>query len=104
MQYELTAGNVNDCVTGYEMLQSINVTGKQVMADRGYDTDKILKYLEEQQAKIVLPSRKHRKVQRETDWWLFKERHLVECLFNKLKQYRRLATRYDKLACTFEAF
>ncbi|RKN61283.1 transposase [Paenibacillus ginsengarvi] len=43
-------------------------------------------------------------VQRKTDWWLFKERHLVECLFNKLKHNRRLATRYDKLSRTFVAF
>jgi len=60
--------------------------------------------LEEQQAHVVIPSCKHRIVQRTTDWWLFKERHLVECLFNKLKHNRRLATRYDKLARTFIAF
>ncbi|MEV2287408.1 transposase [Paenibacillus larvae] len=74
------------------------------MADRGYDTDKIIALLEDKQACSVIPSRKHRTVQRGTDWWLFKERHLVECLFNKLKHNRRLATRYDKLSCTFVAF
>ncbi|QJD88508.1 hypothetical protein HH215_35225 (plasmid) [Cohnella herbarum] len=52
----------------------------------------------------MIPSCKHRTVQRSTDWWLFKERYLVECLFNKLKHNRRLATRYDKLTCTFVAF
>ena len=64
----------------------------------------ILKLLDENQAQSVIPSRKHRKVQRNTDWWLYKERHLVECFFNNLKNYRRLETRYDKLSCTFKAF
>jgi transposase len=69
-----------------------------------YDIDKILTLLDDKQAISVIPSRKHRTVQRKTDWWLFKERHLVECLFNKLKHNRRLATRYDKLTRTFVAF
>ncbi len=104
LKYEVTAGNINDCVIGYEMLQNIDIEGKNVLADRGYDTNKIIALLEENHAHTVIPSCKHRLVQRDTDWWLFKERHLVECLFNKLKHYRRLATRYDKLTCTFTAF
>lgn len=86
------------------MLQKIDVEGKNVLADRGYDTNAIIDFLEENKACVVIPSRKHRLIQRSTDWWLYKERHLVECLFNKLKHYRRLATRYDKLVCTFLAF
>jgi transposase len=104
LTYEVTAGNINDCVTGYEMLQSFDVKEKNVIADRGYDTNAILNLLEEEQAHPVIPSRKHRSIQRPTDWWLYKERHLVECLFNKLKHNRRLATRYDKLSRTFVAF
>jgi transposase len=91
-------------VAGYEILQSLDIHGKNVLADRGYDMDKILALLDDKQANAVIPSRKHRTVQRKTDWWLFKERHLVECLFNKLKHNRRLATRYDKLSRTFVAF
>ncbi|TPH09258.1 hypothetical protein EGH09_22720 [Brevibacillus laterosporus] len=53
---------------------------------------------------MVIPSCKHRTVQRLTDGRLFKERHLVECLFNKLKHNRRLTTRYDKLPRTFVTF
>ncbi len=104
MRIELTAGNQHDCVKGYEMLQSMDLSGKTVLADRGYDMNNILNLIQEQQATAVIPSRKHRKVQRKCDWWLYKERHLVECFFNKLKHYRRLATRYDKLSCTFAAF
>ncbi|GAC40764.1 transposase and inactivated derivative [Paenibacillus popilliae ATCC 14706] len=94
----MTAGNCHDCIKGYEVLQDMNLTGKTVIADRGYDMNNILELIKEQQATAVIPSRKHRKVQRKCDWWLYKEPHLVECLFNKLKHYRRLATRYDKLA------
>lgn len=104
LRFEVTAGNINDCVVGYEILRSLDIEGKNVLADRGYDTDSIINLLIEKQANAVIPSRKHRKVQRSTDWWLFKERHLVECLFNKLKHNRRLATRFDKLTCTFVAF
>ncbi|CAH8710053.1 IS5 family transposase, partial [Paenibacillus thiaminolyticus] len=104
LRFELTAGNCHDCVKGYEMLQDMDLTGKTVIADRGYDMNRILELIEKQHATAVIPSRKHRKIQRTCDWWLYKERHLVECLFNKLKHYRRLATRYDKLTCTFAAF
>lgn len=104
LKFELTAGNVNDCVTGYEMLSQMELTGKNVMADRGYDTNKIVELLREKQAITVIPSKKNRLVQRDCDWWLYKERHLVECFFNKIKHYRRLATRFDKLSCTFSAF
>lgn len=86
------------------MLKELDVKGKNVLADIGYDTDKIIALLNEKQANSVIRSRKHRTVQRSTDWWLFKERHLVECLFQKLKHNRRLATRYDKLSRTFVAF
>ncbi|THF75374.1 IS5 family transposase [Cohnella fermenti] len=104
LQFEVTAGNINDCVVGYEILLTLDLKGQNVLADRGYDTDKIIELLDEKQSNAVIPSRKHRTVQRTTDWYLFKERHLVECLFNKLKHNRRLATRYDKLARTFMAF
>jgi hypothetical protein len=43
LKYEFTAGNINDCVTGYEMLQYMDIEGKNVLADRGYDTNKILR-------------------------------------------------------------
>lgn len=85
------------------MLQDMDLAGKTVIADRGYDMSNILELIEKQQAIAVIPSRRLRKVQQKCDWWLYKERHLVECLFNKLKHYRRLVTRYDKLTCTFAA-
>jgi transposase len=71
LQYEVTADNINDCVVGYKILQSLDIEGKNVLADRGYDTDKIIALLEEKQVNSVIPRRKNRTVQRSTDWWLF---------------------------------
>jgi len=50
---------------------------------------------------MLKPMRRHERTQRKTDWWLYKERHLLENLFLKLKNYRRFATRYEKLASSF---
>lgn len=52
------------CVTGYEILKKMDVKGKKVMADREYDTDKIIALLEEKQANLIIPIRKHRTIQR----------------------------------------
>lgn len=86
------------------MLKQMDVTNKQVLADRAYDTNRIRRLLEEQAAISVIPSKKNRREPLEWDKEIYKERHLIECFFNKTKHYRRLATRYDKLACTFTAF
>lgn len=73
------------------------------LADKGYDADALVATLEERGIKPVIPPKANRKVQRETDFALYRERNLVERFFGNLKQYRALATRYDKLANTFLA-
>ena len=55
-------------------------------------------------AEPTIPSKKNAKFERHCDWWLYKERHLVEKLFLKLKGFRRIATRYDKYAFTYLGF
>ena len=60
--------------------------------------------IEEQDARHTIPPKVNRTYQRRCDWWLYKERHLVECFFNKLQHFRRVATRYDKLTESFFAF
>ena len=51
--------------------------------------------------KAVIPPKSNRKEQRDCDYWHYKERHVVECLFGKLKYFRRIATRYEKKAVNF---
>ena len=86
------------------MLTQIDLSNREVLADRAYDTDAIRTLLSEQKAVVVIPSKKNRRVKHAYDLTVYKERHLVECLFNKMKNYRRLATRYDKTASMFKAF
>lgn len=74
------------------------------IADKAYDSNEILKRAENTQAKAVIPPTAQRKVQREYDKVLYKERNQIERLFNRLKQFRHIATRYDKTARNYLAF
>jgi transposase len=70
------------------------------IGDKGYDSDALIEKLEERGITPVIPPKANRKDPRETDFVLYCERNLVERFFNALKQYRGIATRYDKLANT----
>ena len=97
----LTADNVNDTVPAGELLADLSAD--KLLADRAYDSDAVLEQARQQKMEEVILSRKCRRLQREYDVHVYKERHLVECFFTKLKSFRRIATRYDKLAATFQA-
>jgi transposase len=76
---------------------------EHVIADKAYDTDKIRAYLSFR-TDAVIPSLSTRREPPPYDEHLYKERHLVECFINKIKHFRRVATRYDKTAVAFLAF
>lgn len=86
-QHDIT--QAEDLIAGYEF--------ERVIADRSYDADHFLQKVADREAQAVIPPRKNRKEQREYDKHLYKERHLVECFFNKIKHYRRLFSRFEKL-------
>lgn len=69
-----------------------------VIADKGYDSDAFVAYVEAREAEAVIPSRRNRKEQRQIDANLYADRNKVERFFNRLKHYRRIATRYEKTA------
>ena len=73
------------------------------LADKAYDADALIETLEERGIIPVIPSKANRLVQRKTDFALYCERNLIERFFCKLKGFRAIATRYDKLASTFLA-
>ena len=75
-----------------------------VIADKGYDADELVKTIIEQQAQAVIPPRSNRKEQREYDRHLYRERHLVECFINKIKHYRRVFSRFEKLSKNYLGF
>lgn len=86
------------------MLEELEIDGSAVLADRGYDSFDLIDYIFDAGAEPTIPSRKGAKFKRACDWWRYKERHLIEKLFLKLKAFRRIATRYDKLAHTYLGF
>jgi transposase len=73
------------------------------LADKAYDADALIETLVSRAITPVIPSKANRIEPRDTDFALYRERNLVERFFGKLKQYRAIATRYDKLANTFLA-
>ena len=75
-----------------------------IIADKGYDAEeRVLQPLTQAGKTAVIPPRANRKVQREYDKDLYRARHLIENFFCRLKQFRALATRYDKTARNFLA-
>jgi transposase len=75
-----------------------------VVADKGYDGSGLVQAIEERGAKAVIPSRSNAVKPRLIDWNLYKDRNKIERYFNKIKHYRRVATRFDKTAVSFLAF
>lgn len=100
----ISEGQRNDITYAIPLLEPIDIEESQVLADRGYDSTQLIDYIYEHGGEPTIPSRRGAKFERHCDWWLYKERHLVEKLFLKLKTYRHIATRYDKLACTYLGF
>ncbi len=76
-----------------------------VLADKGYDADYIVAAIGNNiSAEVVIPPKINRKVLRYYDKELYKQRNLIERLFNRIKNFRRVATRYDKTASSFLVF
>ena len=80
------------------------ITHAYVLADKAYDADALVQSLEARGCEVIIPSRKNRILTRDIDKHTYKERHLVENFFQKLKRPRRVGTRYEKLDCTFLSF
>jgi transposase len=103
LRFILSSGNRNDICLAKALLEPFDLQGKLIIADKGYDCVKLVRWIEGRGGIAVIPSRINSKNPRDTDWHIYKERHLVENLFMKLKNRRRFATRYDKLAASFFA-
>jgi len=75
-----------------------------VIADKGYDSRAVVELVEGSGAEAVIPTQANRAEQRDIDWEKYKDRNLAERFWSKAKQYRRVATRYEKKAANFLAF
>jgi len=74
-----------------------------LLADKAFDADWLLQDLDQRGATAVIPPKANRKIQREYDEEVYKWRHLVENYFAKIKEFRGIATRYDKTDCSYAA-
>lgn len=101
-RFHITGGHESDCKHAVEVLSGQNAA--VVLADKGYDTNEIVNTIEDMGSVAVIPPRSRRLKQRDYDRHLYKERNAIERMFNKMKQFRRVATRYDKLASSYMSF
>ncbi len=98
----LTVGQRADITQAEALL--LDYDPNAVLADRGYDADRLINLLVDAEVEVVIPAKKSRLTSRSIDENLYKDRNKVERYFNKLKQYRRVATRYEKTATSFAGF
>lgn len=98
----LSPGNEADVSHAPAVLEEISTT--MVVADKGYDSDPLRHWLAERGIKPCIPPRRNRKSPARFSKASYRKRHLVENFFERMKNFRRVATRYDKLAETFFGF
>ena len=102
IRFILTGGERNDITQAEALLE--NLFPDYVIADKGYDADNFVLLLKKRNVEAVIPSKINRKIQRAIDTDLYKERHLIECLIGRLKHFRRVFSRFDKLARNYLSF
>ncbi len=102
MRLVLSPGQASDKTLAPAVIEGL-APGRTLIADRGYDARAIIDLVESRGGRAHIPTCSDRKVQRTVDAELYRKRNLVERFFNKLKHFRRIATRYDKTARNFLA-
>jgi transposase len=97
----VSGGNRNDICEAPRLLDGLVLSGCFVLADKGYDSADFVLRIEAAQGRTVIPSRSTNRVQREYDKEMYKSRNQVERFFNRMKQFRHFATRYEKTVKSF---
>ena len=101
-RFVVTGGQVHDCKVAAELIEGLPDV-ELIVADRGYDSEALRKQIKQMQAQPIIPRKNNSKTgNADIDWCLYKYRHLVENMFARLKHFRAIATRYDKLKRNFE--
>jgi transposase len=104
LDFILTAGQASDIGQAENLLALTPEGAGALLADKGYDSDAFVQAIREKGIEPVIPSRGNRNHPRACDWFVYKERHLIECFFNKIKHYRRVFSRYEKTAQNYMGF
>jgi len=98
----LTAGHRHDITQALALVEGFAFD--HLIADRGYAAQDFVEWVIENGIQPVIPPHQRAKKSREYDRWLYRERHLVECFINKIKHFRRVFSRFDKLARNYLGF
>lgn len=101
---ELTGGQVHDGVMLQKCLDQLQISGSTVLADKAYGSVHNREYIDKHDAEYCIPPKSNTVEPWHCDYEHYKERHLVEAFFMKIKDCRRIAMRFEKLACRFLAF
>ena len=102
LRFRLTAGQCHDIIQAQALIDGYEFD--RLTADKAYDADQFRDLLLTLGVEVVIPSTSNRKEPRAYDQHWYKERHLVECFINKIKHYRRIFSRFDKLASRYLGF
>lgn len=102
LRFRLTVGQRHDIAQAQCLLEGFDF--ERLIADRGYSAAHFIAYLLDRGIEAVIPPHQRAKVLREYDRWLYRERHLVEYLFNKIKHFLRIFSRFDKLDSSYSGF
>jgi transposase len=98
----LTGGEAHDCPPAQRLIRRSKIA-KKLLGDKAYDSDELRLWLKARGTKAVVPNRSNRKQPFRFDRKSYKQRHKIENAFCRLKDFRRIATRYDRLARNFLA-
>jgi transposase len=100
----ITPGQVHDVTAFPALMQDVNCDPQQLLGDKGYDSDAVRQEIVDRGGEALIPTKVNRKVQYTVDKAIYRLRNRIERFFNRLKNSRRVATRYDKLIESFAAF
>lgn len=104
VHFMLTGGQVHDSKVAVDLLSDVDISGSNILGNKAYGAKLIREYITQKGTVYTIPQKDNCAEPWYCDFHTNKERHLVECFFNKLKVFHRVATRYDKLVVSFIAF
>ena len=102
LRYRLTAGQEHDVTQAEELIDGLD--SEYALADRAYDSQQFIESIIRSGTVPVIPPRSNRKAAHSCDEYLYRERHLAECFIGKIKHFRRIFSRFDKLANRYLGF
>ena len=102
LRLELTAGQRHDIIKAADLISDLDFS--YIIADRSYGAQDFMDEILASGAQAVIPPKKNAKEPHEYDEWRYRERHLIECFIGKIKHFRRVFSRFDKLAQRYLGF